>query len=476
VLAWLRVFPSSVSRASRAGCSGPSPRLLFVVFGCLVLSVGARWLLDGLYQFASIDWKNAWHYDAGVDWSAAQLFWRGISPYSREGLKFVGVGNKGFGHPPTTPFWFLPLAQFDEPTMAHIIGLLNFAMLLALVAIVVFTLRFPLPSISTLAIFGYLQASPTTSDHNELVQLSVAIAFGTVIAWKWLREAKDWRGGAALGLACTLKPFPWVLLPLLFLMRRFRAFVAAGAAFSIVAAIMTWRFGLDAWFLFVEQQKRIAGYWMGSARNASLQGVLRRALKDRCARRWQLDEQSLKLLTLGACGLLLVGCIWISLRALRRRPERATFDLVYALLCVVGVFINPFTWEHYVFLLVMPLLVAAHAIGSRFLLSFEAWSQGKTSHLRQLGATGLACAACVPLIQIPHWTDVTLHVNRLAKEQYCGYRGDPSIHAWLLRRAEYFDLTSWLPWAVTIIVLAALLLFPRGQGALEPGVPATGRP
>jgi hypothetical protein len=437
--------------------AGPSNRLLSILLGCFLLSVGARWLLHGLYQFAITDWSLSWHYDAAVDWDAARLFWRGISPYSYEGLELIGVAHTGFGHPPTTAFWFLPLAQFDEHTMAHVLGLLNFGMLLSLVAIAVFTLRYPLPWLTTLVVFGYLQDSTVTFDHNQIVQLSVAIAFGTVLAWRFLRARRDLAGGAALGLVCTLKPFPGAIGLLLLLTGRFRALAAAAVAFLGVAALMTWRFGTDSWSLFAEQQRGIARYWMDSIRNASLQGVLRRMLRERCG--WpELEEGRLKLITLGSCALLLVFCTWVALRALRRRPGASTFDLAYALFTVLATFINPWVWEHYVFVLVLPVLVAARTLGEHLVAAWRAWSAGSISHGVQLRTTLLTGAGFVPLLAMPHWSQVNFNTNRLATRHYCDYQTTPEIKAWLLHNARYLELTSWLPWALTLTILAALLL------------------
>lgn len=436
---------------------GPSNRLLAVVLGALLLSVGARWLLHGLYQLAITDWSLSWHYDAAVDWAAAQLFWQGISPYSYEGLELIGVAHTGFGHPPTTAFWFLPLAQFDEHTMAHILGYLNLGMLLSLVAMAVFTLRFPLPWLTTLVVFGYLQDSTVTFDHNQIVQLSVAIAFGTVLAWKFLRERRDLAGGLAFGLVCTLKPFPGVIGLLLLLAGRFRAIAAAALGFLAVAGLMTWRFGLNSWSLFAEQQQGIARYWMDSIRNASLQGVLRRMLRPRCGRpRW--EEHDLKLITLGACAVLLLLCAWLAWRALRRRPGTSTFDLAYALFCVLATFINPWVWEHYVFVLVLPVLVAARALGEHLVTAWRAWSTGALSHAAQLGTTLLSGAGLVPLLLIPHWSQVNFNTNRLATRHYCDYNGAPEVKAWLLDNARYLELTSWLPWALMLVILASLLV------------------
>jgi glycosyl transferase family 87 len=442
--------------------AGPSRALLHAVFACLVLSAGAQWLLHGVYQFVVTDWTRSLRFDAAVDWAAARLFWRGISPYSPEGLAFVDVPS--FGHPPTTSFWFLPLAQFDLTTFAHMMGLLNFGLLLALVALVVFKLRFPLPYIATAAIFGFMQDSPATLDHNHIVQLSVVIAFGIVLSWAWLRDGEDLKGGILLGLICTLKPFPCVILFLLLCLGRFRAVAAAAASFLAVAAVMTWRYGLDSWALFLEQQKPTAAYWMGDVRNASLQGVLRRTLRERCGI-IELDPGLVNLFTLSACAALLALCTWVALRALRRRPGRATFDRAYALFGALSAFLNPWIWHHYVFILLFPVLVAAHALADHYVARFKDWSVAAVSHVRQLGNTALTGLGLLPLWAAAQWSQTTLNATARSTINYCRHQGSAEVKAWLLQRAELLEATSWLPWLIAIVVLTALLFFPRAAGS-----------
>jgi hypothetical protein len=437
----------------------PAAPLLLGVFACLGASVGGSWLLQGLYQLIRTNWTGAWVGDAAIDHAAAKLFWRGISPYTPEGLALIGVS--GFGHPPTTPFWFLPLTAFEHAAMAHFVALANLAMLIALVATAVFTLRFPLPLVTTLVIVGYVQNSLVTFDHNVLVQLSMAIAFATVLGWKYLRDGKELRGGAALGLACTLKPFPGVLVLLLLLSGRFRAVAAAVAAFFAVASVMTWRWGISAWRLFFEQQDAIARSWIDTVRNASLQGIVRRLLKPRCDPA-VIDETTIRWATLAACLFVLGACVWIALRAPRGQIDRTNFDLKYALFCVLGPFINPWVWEHYVFILILPMLVVARTFGEHFVASFRQWA-GSNGGFRPAILMLTSAAALVPLAVIPGWTQVTLYVNQGATQEYCEYSGPAEVKRWLLRRAQYFELTSWLPWAITLVLLALLLLlrFPR---------------
>jgi hypothetical protein len=437
---------------------GPSSALVMAVFGCLTLSVGAQWLLHGIYQFVITDWTKVYPYDAAVDWAAARLFWKGISPYSAEGLTAVGV--PAFGHPPTTSFWLLPLAQFDLPTMAHMIGLLNLGLLLALVGLVIFALRVPMPYVTTLALFGLIQDSPATFDHNKIVQFSVVIAFGTVLAWVWLRAGKDLRAGVALGLVCTLKPFPGVILILLLLMRRLRAVAAAAVSFLLVAGVMTWRYGFEAWPLFLEQQKPIAAYWMGDVRNASLQGVLRRLLRERCGIS-VMDPELVNVITLGACLLLLGLCTLITVRALRLSRDKVTFDRAYALFCALSAFLNPWIWQHYVFILVMPVLVSIHALAGYCITAWKDWSSATLSHLGQVRVTALTGVGLLPLLAIPRWSQFTLQMNGRATLHYCQFHGSPEVKTWLSQQARYIEITSWLPWAFCISVLTILLFLPQ---------------
>src|SRR5437899_11714613 len=78
-------------------------------FIAITISTSWRWLRHSIPRYLPKDWSQAHEHDGFVNWIAARLYLLGQSPYSAESLASIGV--PGFGHPPTTAFWFLPLAR-----------------------------------------------------------------------------------------------------------------------------------------------------------------------------------------------------------------------------------------------------------------------------------------------------------------------------------------------------------------------------
>ncbi len=445
----------------------PTPRALGLLLAAVLCWYGGTWLLDGLDHFAHTDWSKTGRGDAAVDWGAARLFWQGKSPYSPEGLRAIGV--RGFGHPPTTSFWFLPLARFDHATMAQIVGILSVALTLALVATAVFQLRLPYPYATTLFVFGFVQDSPPAFEHARVIQLSIWIAFLLVSAWHQLRRNRDGIGGLLLGAACTLKPFPGVIVLWLLLRGRFRVVLGAVATFSVTSVVMTARFGLEAWPLFFAQQKDIAARWIWSVRNASLHGVLRRALGPTCGRT-TLSDAALSTITVAACLVLLVGTLWLAQSALKAAPGRRTFDIGYAACCVLAPFINPWIWQHYAFILILPCMVlvrlALDAGG-------KAWSRLERLDVGAWRSLSLFVLGLLPVALLARWYQIPFLWNALAYSQACGFQGDSEQRTWLLRKSAYYVTSQWLAWAVMLValgtVLAALALKARrSAGAQTP--------
>src|SRR5688572_10033196 len=99
---------------------------LWLVF---LLYVG-RYVLDALLTLFQINWATTGWGDCRVDWAAARLFLEHKSPYTEEALATMGLQNYGFGHPPTTSFWFIPFAKVNYPLMAEIVAVLTLVALL----------------------------------------------------------------------------------------------------------------------------------------------------------------------------------------------------------------------------------------------------------------------------------------------------------------------------------------------------------
>ena len=87
-------------------------------------------VLDGLNAVFSFDWARAGWGDCRVDWAAARLFLQKQSPYTEEALAWMHLQNYGFGHPPTTSFWFIPFAKVGYPVMSEVLAILTLVALL----------------------------------------------------------------------------------------------------------------------------------------------------------------------------------------------------------------------------------------------------------------------------------------------------------------------------------------------------------
>ena len=298
-------------------------------------------------------WKQ-YPWDGKVDWIAAKAYVDGRNPYSPEELKRVKLD--GLGHPPTTSFWWLPFAKYELMQVSPLFGHMIVFALLTMLFMLAYELRWPIAPLTALIAFGLLMSSSWMYYHLYLVQVSGLIAFLYFMAWYLLRREEEIAAGAMLGFACTFKFFPGLIVAMLLYARRWRAVVAAVAAYAVVFIVMTARFGLAAWPQYAESEKIITNYWIGNQHNASLFGIALRILRPACRGAGISNPLGSAIaLTLG--GALVAGAWWVSRTSLRERR----FDLPFLLFAVLSVFANPFTFEHYFVLLVLPMLVALTA-------------------------------------------------------------------------------------------------------------------
>src|SRR4051812_27631399 len=195
------------------------------------LGRGARWLClfaaaalgAGLVFLASLRFERALAtvvpWDLVVDQRMARAFLKGFNPYSDEGLIRSGLsamGPVGSGHPPTSALWALAFAYANVTAAARVLGWALSVSFLASLWLVFRTLGTTAPAAFAWLTFGGVLASPFMTYHVEVGQLSALIATLVVVAWWAARRGQDAVAGVALGLACTVKLFPGVVL-LLFL-------------------------------------------------------------------------------------------------------------------------------------------------------------------------------------------------------------------------------------------------------------------
>lgn len=375
-------------------------------------------------------WKQ-YPWDGKVDWIAARAYVEGRNPYSPEELRKVKLD--GLGHPPTTSFWWLPFAGYELMQVSPLFGHVIVFALLLMILMLAWELDWPIPPLSGMIAFALVMSASWMYYHLYLVQVSGLIAFLFFMSWYLLRRGEEIGAGAMLGLACTFKFFPGLLVAMLLYARRWRAVAAAVVAYVVVFAVMTARFGLQAWPQYAESEKIITNYWIGNQHNASVFGVALRILRPAC-RGAGISNPAGTAIALVIGGALVALGWWVSRSSLRQRR----FELPFVLFAALSVFLNPFTFEHYFALMIFPVLVTATAWA-------HAWQRGMPRRL-WLAAGGCLAVAVTFLSFNFRWQDDV------------GWKQ----HHWLRHALEY---ANWLHMPMLIGALALLIWWSDRAGA-----------
>lgn len=383
--------------------------------------------------------------DGQVDWHSARSFWRHENPYDPKVYTAHGLAPwGGVGHQPTTAFWFLPFADVplaDLPVALAVPVLLLLALHLALLF---GELRVTRPLLATAVAFAAVLGAPWFLDHLSMGQISEPIAFAYVLAWVLLRRGEQVGAGVTLGLAATLKLYPGVMILFLLVTRRLRAFAAACVSFAAVAVVMTARYGFAAWTMFFSQQGGIGARWMGHIRNASLQSVLIRLVTRGCA--MKLDPRPAVTVAAAALALALVA---LALWFVSARRRVASLDLAFVLIAGVSAIVNPWIWEHYHVLLLMPMAV----------VPVELWRARRAGLPTRWVVAGVAGLALVAAAQMVTWFGGFYTRMTLAA------RGGAALGAGDHFTMHAQEVAYWLPAPLLVAMAAALMAWRRSDAA-----------
>ena len=415
------------------------------IWGLLAVALAAWLLVSALPTILAVLQK---HPDDGViDWQGARLFLEGKNPYSPAGLKSIGFERTGFGHPPTTPFWFIPLAHLELSMAGQVVGHVVMLLLLINLLVILDELRAPLPRVNAFLLFAAVIATPWMESHFQAGQISELIAFAYVMCWYFLRRGQDVPAGALLGVACTLKLFPGIMVLFLLATRRWRTVAAAAITWLAVAAVMTSRYGAACWLQFFAMQKGISDRWAAQIQNGSLQGIVLRWFTPGCVAPGPTRVDA-TLITIAIAALLL----FVTWRLVRRSArERGAVDVPFAMFAVLSMFLNPWVWEHYNVLLILPLLIAAAAL----------WRARRDLPRPLVGIAALALAGVVALLtlrcSIPHF---------IALQREYHFQGEKP---WAHLRMHLLEIGNWAPSVLLLLVLGALAFFVerRRPGAID---------
>jgi alpha-1,2-mannosyltransferase len=423
-----------------------------VAVGLAMVALSLHFLLDAIPAMVR---NAAFHPTDGlIDWGGAREMWAGRDPYGPAGLKAIGLNaHLGLGHPPTTLIWFYPLVGLDMMMMKHVFAILTLVMLLYHVAIVTRALQLPMWPFLTLLVFSGVYQMDWFILHLSQVDVSELIAFLYVLCWLYLRQGRDGLAGTMMGLACTLKLYPGIMVLFLLASRRWRAVGFAALAYLAFAAEAVRRLGAGGFKHFLEQTGSYADLWIANIRNASVDGIVHRLFypvwRSRSAGRPVLLSATLISAALSLC--LLAVAWWVSARRVRESrldPER--IDLPFSLFSILSMAPGPYQWEHYSVTLILPFLVLlAEAV--------------RPPHDRRLVTRFVPIA--VVLFTVFAMLDVDLRARIRAGRPLAVLA--PSWDA--VAHVVFYDVTTWLPWFILATATAVrIALLDRRQHGQTP--------
>ena len=256
-------------------------------------------------------------------------------------------------HPPAMTLLLIPFVASLAIRHAYLVyTLLSLGCLLLSLAILLKELAFVRGNRAQLAllfaVLGWFQLGVML----RLGQSGVLLGLLLTVAWYFLRREKPTAAGVAVALAVTLKLFPAFLFPYLFLRQRraFWAALVATAAFAGTTAAIVGRANLVD---YSEVTKFVETYYRGFPGNLSLLSWL-----VTLAGTVNRDSALPGVLFVLVLGAIVAAMLW-------RFRQHAPVDAIARLDCEYAAFVallpivSPVAWDHYLTLLLLPLLVLA---------------------------------------------------------------------------------------------------------------------
>jgi hypothetical protein len=308
--------------------------------------------------------------DLFQDWASLRLWLDGESIYApledSAAREFPGLVWPGlpYGihnpHPPASLLPVLPLAPLPFQTAALVWNLISLALLICALLIVARELDVRLePKHALLALALMLAASPLLQQIAH-AQNNLLTLFLIVLAWALARRGRDGWAGASLGVAAAIKLLPALLFLVFIVERRWRLVCAGVAAFASLQCVAAALFGTGVFVQWLENLPPHAARFRMGWLNQSIQGFVARLFE----RSPMLPgvkpvvESALASQLIGtALSLLLVG---VTAWRQRRTRGRQSDDVIFGLWTTTMLLVAPLTWDHYLLLATLPLLLTWH--------------------------------------------------------------------------------------------------------------------
>jgi alpha-1,2-mannosyltransferase len=344
------------------------PNQIFLVLFALAY---LRYLDSYGHDFLRID-----NVDLPTFWSASvAVFRHHVSPYSKATLTAVSsMPVLPFLYPPPALLLFSPMCLLGYQATRVLTLALNQALVVfALCSVAMGVLRcFPrerFPELALTVVYGLLfQPFIVTIKEGQMNLVLLALL---VLFWLLARKGRIWSAGFFLALAISLKAYPVVILPMLWVSRRRREIFATAmwmAAIMLVSGLtlpgVVWR----DWLVRIVPNGgygRIPDGLFSPAApwNQSLNAFFSRLLTES---RWSHPSHVHPDLAVALTYLSAAAVTAISLLVVRRAardPEGDPLDLVMLVSLPLMFLIAPFAWDHhltYVFPTLMALLTARY--------------------------------------------------------------------------------------------------------------------
>jgi len=264
------------------------------------------------------------------------------------------VGMRLNVHPPLTALLLVPLTFLSFP-VATLMWTLGCVMLLAgLVYLLVKELNLPLASPWWQIVALLMLSWYPVWLHLHLGQFTILLAALIFGAWYALRRGRDTLAGGLLAGAILLKIFPVVLLAYAVINRRWRMLWAALAVMLVLVLVQT-GIGPRQWpDYFFQVAPKNAAEWMNNPRNASLASIGMRLFVDNAEVESLFDLPSAELPTRAVLYAIALDCVAAVLWRRRGAPD---LNREYRLLLCSMVLLSPFSLEHSVIFLLLPMAV-----------------------------------------------------------------------------------------------------------------------
>jgi hypothetical protein len=256
-------------------------------------------------------------YDSGAAWL------RGDSPYT-------AIGDDPNLNPPSVvSFVFAPLARLPLRLAAGVwtlLGVLALSLSAWLIARAVPQAGWP-----HLALLSVLPGSMFAWAEGQMTWL---LLLPTTLAWLAYRRHQPWLAGAWLAPLIAAKPFfALMVLPLGLPMT-----VAAGLGSAAISALGVLVTGIQPWRDWLEMSHVVT--WLGHPANASVPGIMARALSTGAQDRIGLASFGpWSLLLWGGSALVLLGCVW--------RMPQADADAKWTAALLGAIPLAPLGWCYY---------------------------------------------------------------------------------------------------------------------------------